>query len=213
VIAACRYEPGINRTYQEMATHYGTAIVPTRVRKPRDKAKVEVAVQVVERWVLARLRHHRFFSLGDLNGAIRELIDELNTRVMRRVGCSRRAMFEALERTVLLSLPSEPFEYAEWKRCRPGLDYHIEVHRHWYSVPYRLIREAVEARVTDRTVEIFHHGMGVASLCMSAARYRIAIPRCPTTCRAHTGATPIGHRAGCDARPLGSVGQPPGWWS
>jgi transposase len=130
VTAACRYEPGINRTYQEMATHYGTAIVPTRVRKPRDKAKVEVAVQVVERWVLARLRHRRFFSLGELNDAIRELIDELNTRVMRRTGCSRRAMFEALERTALLSLPSEPFEYAEWKRCRPGLDYHIEVHRH-----------------------------------------------------------------------------------
>ena len=98
VTAACRYEPGINRTYQEMAAHYGTAIVPTRVRKPRDKAKVEVAVQVVERWVLARLRHRRFFSLGELNAAIRELIDELNSRTMRRIGSSRRALFEALER-------------------------------------------------------------------------------------------------------------------
>jgi transposase len=107
VTAACRYEPGINRTYQEMAAHYGTAIVPTRVRKPRDKAKVEVAVQVVERWVLARLRHRRFFSLGELNAAIRELTDELNTRTMRRIGCSRRALFEAIERAALLSLPPE----------------------------------------------------------------------------------------------------------
>jgi transposase len=162
VTAACRYEPGINRTYQEMAAHYRTAIVPTRVRKPRDKAKVEVAVQVVERWVLARLRHRRFFSLGELNAAIRELNDELNARSMRRIGCSRRALFEAIEQNALLSLPTEPFEYAEWKRCRPGLDYHIDVHGHWYSVPYRLIREVVEARITDRTVEIFHRGVRVA---------------------------------------------------
>jgi transposase len=162
VTAACRYEPGINRTYQEMATHYGSAIVPARVRKPRDKAKVEVAVQVVQRWVLARLRHQRFFSLAELNIVIRELIDELNNRSMRRIGCSRRALFEAIERTALKPLPAEPFEYAEWKRCRAGLDYHVEIHGHWYSVPFRLIREALEARVTDRTVEVFHRGVRVA---------------------------------------------------
>jgi transposase len=172
VTAACRYEPGINRTYQEMATHYGTAIVPTRVRKPRDKAKVEVAVQVVERWVLARLRHRQFFSLGELNIALRELTDELNTRIMRRIGSSRRALFDAIERTALLPLPSEPFKYAEWKRCRPGLDYHIEVHSHWYSVPHRLIREVVEARITDRTVEIFHHGARVAAHVRSSQPHR-----------------------------------------
>jgi transposase len=172
VTAACRYEPGINRTYQEMAVHYGTAIVPTRVRKPRDKAKVEVAVQVVERWVLVQLRHRQFFSLGELNIALRELTDELNTRTMRRIGSSRRALFEAIERTALLSLPSEPFEYAEWKRCRPGLDYHIEVHGHWYSVPHRLIREVVEARITDRTVEIFHHGVRVAAHVRSPQPHR-----------------------------------------
>jgi len=100
-----------------------------------DKAKVEVAVQVVERWVLAKLRHRRFFSLGELNAAIGELIDELNARTMRRIGSSRRALFEAIERRALQPLPAEPFEYAEWKRCRAGLDYHIEVHGHWYSVP------------------------------------------------------------------------------
>ena len=172
VTAACRYEPGINRTYQEMAAHYGSAIVPTRVRKPRDKAKAEVAVQVVERWVLARLRHRRFFSLAELNAAIRELIDELNTRVMRRIGSSRRALFDAIECPALQPLPAEPFEYAEWQRCRAGLDYHIEVHGHWYSVPHRLIREVVEARITDRTVEIFHRGVRVAVHVRNPVRHR-----------------------------------------
>jgi hypothetical protein len=105
VTAACRYEPGINRSYADMAAHYGTAIVPTRVRKPRDKAKVEVAVQLVQRWVLARLRHRRFFSLAELNGAIGELIEALNTRPMRYLGSSRRALFEATERDALLPLP------------------------------------------------------------------------------------------------------------
>ena len=180
------------------------------LRKPRDKTKVEVAVQVVERWVLARLRHRRFFSLDELNAAIRELIDELNTRTMRRIGCSRRALFKAIERTALLSLPSEPFEYAEWKRWRPGLDYHIEVHGHWYSVPHGLIREVVEARITDRTVEIFHHGVRVAVHARSPISHRHTTS--PITCRAHTGATPIGPRADCDVRPLRLVQQPLDWW-
>jgi transposase len=172
VTAACRYEPGINRTYQEMAAHYGSAIVPTRVRKPRDKAKVEVAVQVVQRWVLARLRHRQFFSLAELNAIIRELIDELNNRTMRRIGCCRRALFEAIERSALKPLPLEPFEYAEWKRCRAGLDYHVEVHGHWYSVPFRLIREVLEVRITDRTVEIFHRGVRVAAHARNPLQHR-----------------------------------------
>jgi transposase len=172
VTSASRYEPGINRTYQEMAANYGTAIVPTRVRKPRDKAKVEVAVQVVERWVLAKLRRRRFFSLGELNAAISELIDELNSRTMRRIGSSRRALFEAIERPALQPLSAEPFEYAEWKRCRAGLDYHVEVHGHWYSVPYRLIREVVEAHITDRTMEVFHHGVRLAVHVRSPMRHR-----------------------------------------
>ncbi len=172
VTTASRYEPGINRTYQEMAVHYGTAIVPTRVRRPRDKAKVEVAVQVVERWVLAQLRHRRFFSLGELNAAIGELIEALNSRTMRHIGSSRRALFEAIERPALQPLPAEPFEYAEWERCRAGLDYHIEVHSHWYSVPYRLIREVVEARITDRSVEIFNHGVRIAVHVRSPMRHR-----------------------------------------
>jgi transposase len=172
VTAASRYEPGVNRTYQDMATHYGTAIVPTRVRKPRDKAKVEVAVQVVQRWVLARLRNHRFFSLAELNKAIREQVDELNARTMRRLGSSRRALFETIERPALLELPAEPYAYAEWRRCRVALDYHVELHGHWYSVPYRLVREVVDARITDQTIELFHRGTRVASHLRSPLRHR-----------------------------------------
>jgi transposase len=163
VTAACRYEPGISRTYQDMASHYGTAVLPARVRRPRDKAKVEVAVQVVQRWVLARLRHRRFFSLAELNGAIRELITDLNDRPMRHLATTRRTLFEALERPALLPLPTEPYAYAEWRRCRAGLDYHVEVHGHFYSVPYRPMRETIEARITDQTIELFHHGARVAS--------------------------------------------------
>jgi transposase len=134
----------------------------------------------------------RFFSLGELNAAIRELLDELNTRTMRRIGSSRHALFEAIERTALLSLPSESFEYAEWKRCRPGLDYHIEVHGHWYSVPYRLIREVVEARVTDRSVEVFHHGVRVA------VHVRNPVPHRHTTLSDHM---PSAHRRYADWTP------------
>jgi transposase len=208
VTSASRYEPGINRTYQEMAAHYGTAIVPTRVRKPRDKAKVEVAVQVVERWVLAKLRRHRFFSLGELNAAISELIDELNSRTMRRIGSSRRALFEAIERPALQPLPAELFEYAEWKRCRTGLDYHVEVHGHWYSV-----QSARWWRPASPTVRWRSSTTVCALLCMFAARCGIGTPRCQTTCRARIVATPIGRRPGCDMRPGRSVPPPLIWWS
>jgi transposase len=163
VTSTSRYEPSVSRGYQDMAAHYGTAVLPARVRKPRDKAKAEVAVQIVERWILARLRHRRFFSLAELNGAIRELVAELNARPMRHLGTSRRALFERLERAALLPLPAEPYAFAEWRRCRAGLDYHVEVHGHFYSVPYRLAREVIEARIADQTVELFHRGVRVAS--------------------------------------------------
>jgi len=158
-----RYEPGINRTYQDLADHYGFVVLPTRVRKPRDKAKVEVAVLIVERWVLARLRNRRFFSLEELNTAIRDAIADLNNRVMRRLGKSRRELFETLDRPALAALPEEPYRYAEWKKCRVAPDYHIEIADHYYSVPSRLIREHVDARITDTTVEIFYKGSRVAS--------------------------------------------------
>jgi transposase len=148
----------VNRTYADMARHYGTAIVPARPYKPRDKAKVEVGVQVVGRWILARLRHRRFFSLAELNAAIRALLDELNDRPMRGWGMSRRALFQQLDKPALRSLPPLAYEYAEWKRCRVGLDYHVEIAKHYYSVPHQLLRQEVEARITVATIEIFHRG-------------------------------------------------------
>ena len=185
VTATCRYEPGINRTYQDLATHYGTAILPTRPRKPRDKAKVEVAVLIIERYVLARLRKQRFFSLVELNAAIRQIVADLNARVMRKLGVSRRELLETIERLALKGLPSEPYQYAEWRKCRVAPDYHVEIERHYYSVPSRLIREQVEARITDTTVEIFHKGSRVASHVRSSVNHR------HTTVREHM---PSAHR-------------------
>ena len=163
VIKACLYDPEINRTYADMAAHYDTAIVPARPRKPRDKAKVEVGVQVVERWILARLRHRRFFSLAELNQAIHELLEDLNRRETRHLGASRRQLFEALDRPALKRLPAETFQYAEWKQRRAGLDYHVEVAKHYYSVPHALARQKLWARITERTVEVFHKGKRVAA--------------------------------------------------
>ena len=156
------YEPGLNRTYLDLATHYGTAILPTRTRKPRDKAKVEVAVLVVERWILARLRNRRFFSLPELNRVIAELVVDLNARPMRRLGVSRRDLFIELDRPALKELPAEPYQYAEWRARRVGLDYHVDVDGHYYSVPHRLIREQLDARITERTIELFCKGERVA---------------------------------------------------
>lgn len=192
VTAASRYEPGISRTYQDMASHYGTAILPARVRKPRDKAKVEVGVQVVQRWVLARLRHRRFFSLAELNGAIRELTADLNNRPMRHLGTTRRALFEAIERDALLALPTDAYAYAEWRRCRAGLDYHVEVHGHFYSVPYRLVREVIEARVTDQGIELFHRGNRVACHLRNPRQHRhtTIAEHMPSAHRRHAAWTP-----------------------
>lgn len=163
VVKACLYDPEINRTYADMAAHYDIAIIPARPRKPRDKAKVEVAVQVVERWILARLRNRRFFSLAELNQAIHEALEELNRRVTKHLGASRRQLFEALDQPALNPLPTEPFPYAEWKQRRAGLDYHVEVAKHYYSVPHALVRQKLWARITERTVEVFHKGKRVAA--------------------------------------------------
>jgi transposase len=172
VTAINRYEPGVNRTYQDLAAHYGTTIMPTRPRKPRDKAKVEAAVLIVERWILARLRNQRFFSIAELNVAVRILLDELNARIMRKLGASRREFFESIDRPAMRPLPAEPYQYAEWRRARVAPDYHIEVQGHFYSVPSRLIRQLVEARITQTTVEVFHRGIRVASHPRSAVAHR-----------------------------------------
>jgi transposase len=169
VTAVCRYEPGINRTYQDLATHYDTAILPARPRKPRDKAKVEGAVLIVQRYVLARLRNRQFVGL---DGAIRALVADLNAKVMRKIGASRNELLATIDRPALKALPCQPYAYAEWKLCRLGLDYHVEIDQHYYSAPYGLIRERIEARITDTTVEIFHKGVRVASHVRSMVRRR-----------------------------------------
>ncbi len=158
-----RYEPDVNRTYAEMAEHYGVAVIPTRVAKPKDKAKVEVAVLVVERWILARLRHQTFFSLAALNEAIAELLPLLNERTFKKMPGSRRSLYEELDRPALSPLPTTPYPFATWKKARVSIDYHIEVERRYYSVPYQLVKSEVEARIGERTVEIFHGNRRVAS--------------------------------------------------
>ena len=172
VTRACFHDPSVNRTYGEMAAHYGTAIVPARPYKPRDKAKVEVGVQVVQRWILARLRHRTFFSLAELNSAIAALVEQLNDRPMRGWGTTRRALFDQFDRHALSKLPAAPYEYADWRRRRVGLDYHVEVDRGFYSVPHQLLRQEVEVRLTTGTVEVFHRGKRVASHVRGAARHR-----------------------------------------
>jgi len=167
-----RYEPGINRTYQDLADHYGCIVLPTRIIKPRDKAKVEVAVQIVERFVLAKLRNQRFFSLAELNTAIRACVATINAKVMKGFGQSRAELLETIDRPALGTLPETAYSYADWKRARVAPDYHIEISGHYYSVPSKLIREIVDARITSATVEIFHHGVRIAAHVFSAVKHR-----------------------------------------
>jgi len=160
---AHRYEPDINATYLEMARHYGCAVIPTRIRKPRDKAKVEVGVLIVERWILARLRNRVFFSLAELNTAIRELLEWVNHRPFKKFAGSRRSLFEELERPALRPLPPQRYQFATWSLARVNIDYHVEVDRHWYSVPYQLVGKQVDIRLSATTLEVFCGHRRVAS--------------------------------------------------
>jgi transposase len=157
------YDPEINRTYGRMAEHYGIGIVPARPYRPRDKAKVEAGVRVAQFYILGRLRNRTFFSLAEGNQAIRGALADLNGRVMRRLKVSRSDLYRDVEKPVLRPLPSIVYEYAEWKRARVNLDYHVELLGHYYSVPYGLIRQEVDARITTNAVELFHRGKRVAA--------------------------------------------------
>jgi transposase len=173
VTRPCRYEPKIQRTYAEWARHHGTAIVPARPYKARDKAKVEVAVQIVQRWILARLRNDTFFSLAALNRRIRELCDELNARPMKRLGGkSRRELYKTHDRPYLKALPDERYEFATWAGVTVNADYHVEFEKHWYSAPYTLLCVEIELRATARTVELIHRGHRVASHPRSYVPYK-----------------------------------------
>ena len=160
---SCRYEPDLNPTYRDMASHYLCAVIPTRIRSPKDKAKVETGVKTVEQWILARLRNIKFFSLTDLNKTIRKLLDDLNSRPFQKMAGTRKSMFEDLDRPALKPLPPEPYTYAEWKKVKPHIDYHVEAKGFYYSVPYQLAKKEMEVRITQNTIEIFYKGKRVAS--------------------------------------------------
>ena len=163
VSKASFYDPDINPTYLDLVNHYGTVVIPARVRRPKDKAKVETGVQIVERWILARLRNRQFFSLRQLNQAIAELLADLNNKPFQKLPGSRKSAFESLDRPALNPLPSQPYQFAEWKKATVNVDYHIEVHRHYYSVPHALIKKKIDVRITNNTIECFYKSKRVAS--------------------------------------------------
>ncbi|MBK6736161.1 MAG: hypothetical protein IPG61_19250 [bacterium] len=186
------YEPDLNPTYQEMASHYEVAVLPARVCRPKDKAKVEAGVQLAERWILAKLRHRTFFSLAELNRAITELLEALNNKRFQKLAGSRRSLWEELDRPALRPLPYSPYEYAEWPRVKVHIDYHVAVDKHYYSVPHQLVGLRCEARVTASTVEVLHGGRRVASHVRShlQGRYTTLPEHMPEHHRQHAEWTP-----------------------
>jgi transposase len=189
----CRYEPTLNPVYAEFARHYSTCIIPARPRKPRDKAKVEVAVQVAQRWIIAALRNSTFFSIDEINRAVRVLVEKLNTRPLKKIGRSRNELFEELDKPHLEPLPEKPFELAEWKiGVRVNLDYHVEFQHDLYSVPYQLVHEQVDLRATASTIEIFHRHKRIASHLRRHGKrqYSTLTEHMPHSHRAHAEWTP-----------------------
>ena len=157
------YEPDLNPTYRDLGEHYGVAIIPARPYRARDKAKAEVGVQVVQRWIVAALRKRKFFSLNEVNQAIAELLVWVNQRAFRKREGNRAALFAQLDQPALKPLPATRYQFGEWKRPRVNIDYHVEVERHYYSVPYALVHLEVDVHLTADTVEILHRGVRVAS--------------------------------------------------
>ena len=172
VTKAFWYEPELNQSYVEFAQHYGTAILPARSRKPKDKSKVEKAVQDIQHWILAPLRDRVFKNVAEINEAIRPLLEAFNARLQREYNLSRRELFERIEKSSLRALPALPFQFATWKHARVNIDYHLEVEKHYYSVPYYLVRKDVEVRITEKLIEIFFEGKRVASHMRSRIPYQ-----------------------------------------
>lgn len=192
VTVPCRYEPVPNRTYAELAAHYGAVVIPARPYRAKDKAKVEAGVLLVQRWILAALRNRTFFSFAEMNEAIWEKLRELNERPMKKLGVSRRELFERLERPALKPLPPNRYEMAEWKGCRVNIDYHVEVQHNYYSVPYQLLGERVEARATASTVEVFFKSRRITShpRLSGRARHSTLKEHMPRSHRAHAEWSP-----------------------
>jgi transposase len=185
VSKTCKYEPDINPTYHDLARHYQTVVLPARPRKPRDKAKAEAGVLLVERWILARLRKHTFFNLADLNQEIQRLLAALNAKPFKRLPGTRYSRFCEIDQPALKPLPFAPYELAYWKKATVHLDYHVEVDGHYYSVPYTLVKKKLDIRYTARTVECFYRNRRIASHLRSTIRGR------HTTVKAHM---PLNHQ-------------------
>ena len=189
---ANRYEPQLNRATVEFAAHYGTVILPARPRKPQDKAKVEVGVQVVERWIMARLRHRQFFSVAELDEAVAQLLPALNQRAFKKLAGCRMDAFEKLDAPYLRALPATRFVWAEWKRATVNIDYHVAYEGHYYSVPHALVRQEVELRITRGTLEVLARGHRVASHPRNARKggYSTIAEHMPAAHRAHADWSP-----------------------
>ena len=192
VTRADRYEPDLQRSYEELAGHYRCVVIPARPYRPKDKSRVELSVLLVYRWILARLRHQRFFSLDELNAAIRPLLSELNDRPFQRLPGSRRSVFEALDRPAMRALPANPYVFAEWKELTVAFDYHVDVDRHYYSVPHALVGHAVWARFSATTVEVFFRSERVAAHVRSYQRgaHTTLSEHMPKSHRAHAEWSP-----------------------
>ncbi len=197
------YNPEVNRSYAMMAAHYGVGILPARPKRPRDKAAVEAGVRFAQSYILGRLRNVAFFSLAEANTAVAAAVERINSREMRRLGMSRRQLFEAIEQPVMRGLPQDDFEYAEWHLARVGIDYHVEVQGFFYSVPHALIREQVDTRATQRTIEVFHRGNRVAAHARryGGPRHGIQPEHMPSAHRRYAEWTP--ERMQRDARSIG----------
>ena len=189
---ACRFEPEATSTYADMARHYGTAILPARPYKPRDKAAVEQSVLLIQRWILARLRNRQFFSLAELNAAISALLEDLNKRAFKKLDGCRASLFEAIDRPAMRPLPEHRYEFAEWKSATVNIDYHVDIAGHYYSVPHKLVRQKIEVRFTATTIECFFKGKRVAAHARSNIRGRhTTIPEhMPESHRRHQDWTP-----------------------
>ena len=163
VTKACRYDPELNPSYQQLAAHYGTALVPARPLKPKDKAKAEVGVQIIERWILARLRHHTFFSLGELNVCIKALLKEVNNKPFKQLKGTRQQWFDSIDRPALLPLPKQSYQYTDITTVKVNIDYHVQYEDHFYSIPHHLVGEAIELHAKEYIIELYFHNQRITS--------------------------------------------------
>jgi transposase len=192
VTKADRYEPRLNRSYQEMASHYGTAVLPARPYKPRDKPKVEVGVQIAERWILAVLRKRTFFSVAEANTAVSECLERLNDHPFQKLEGSRRSLFAATDQRALKPLPQPPYEFALWRLARVHIDCHVEYERCFYSVPHALVGQQVDLRLAERVVTIYHKSVEVArhTRCAYPGERKTVVEHLPKAHQKHLEWTP-----------------------